>query len=63
MKMVKETRKISRAKLYRINEKNELVKDLINTRISISDYFVYKELSEQEKQNVKIDDVKAKCLA
>lgn len=48
MGIVKETRKIARAKLYRINEANPLVKKLIEIDRGISDYFVQKELQKQK---------------
>ncbi|MDI6642047.1 MAG: hypothetical protein QME68_07040 [Elusimicrobiota bacterium] len=46
--IVKETREISRAKLYAINEENLLVKKLVKMRNEISDYFVQKELQKQK---------------
>lgn len=46
--IVKETREISRAKLYAINEENPLVKKLVKIRNGISDYFAQKELQKQK---------------
>ncbi len=46
--IVKQTRSIANAKLYRLNEKNPLVQELIYIDNKISDYFIQKELEKQE---------------
>lgn len=48
MGIVKETRKIGRAKLYRLNQENPLAKELIEIDKKISDYFVQRELERQK---------------
>jgi DNA-binding transcriptional ArsR family regulator len=45
--LVKQTRAIARAKLYELNQENELAKKLIKTRNEISDYFIEQELKNQ----------------
>jgi DNA-binding transcriptional ArsR family regulator len=46
--VVKETRQVGRAKLYALNEIHPLVKDLVEMRMRISDYFIEQELSGQK---------------
>jgi DNA-binding transcriptional ArsR family regulator len=50
MEIVRETREISRAKLYAINEEHPLVKKLVKLRNEISDYFIQVELQRQGKR-------------
>jgi len=45
--VVKQTREIARAKLFRINEEHPIVKELIRMENIISDYFIHKELVKQ----------------
>ena len=47
MGIVEQTRTIANAKLYRLNEKNTLVQELIRTDNKISEYFIQKELESQ----------------
>jgi DNA-binding transcriptional ArsR family regulator len=54
LEIVKETRKISRGKLYAINEDSQLVKTLVKMRNEISDCFIQKELEKQGLENKKI---------
>jgi len=51
MGIVEQTRKIGNAKLYRLNEKNPLVKELINLDNRLSDYFIERELEKQKTLN------------
>jgi len=50
MGIVEQTRTIANAKLYRLNEKNPLVRELIRIDNKISDYFVQKELEKQKAE-------------
>ncbi len=52
--IVKETRRIGRAKLYAIDEKHPLVKKLVSLRTNIADYFIEIELKKQERKAVAI---------
>jgi hypothetical protein len=45
--IVKETRRIGRAKLYTINTNHQLVEKLVKMRNEISDYFIQQELEKQ----------------
>ncbi len=46
--MVEQTRQIANAKLYRINEKNPVIQELVRADNKISDYFIQKELEGQK---------------
>ena len=46
--MVERTRQIANAKLYRINEKNPVIQELVRADNKISEYFVQRELEEQK---------------
>ncbi|MFH1722420.1 MAG: hypothetical protein ABH950_07450 [Candidatus Altiarchaeota archaeon] len=48
MEIVKQTRTIANAKLYRLNETNLIVKELIRTDNKISEYFIEKEMQKQK---------------
>ena len=48
--IVEQTRAIANAKLYRLNEKNPLVQELIRMDEKISDYFIQKELETEETE-------------
>jgi len=48
MGIVEQTRTIANAKLYRLNEKNPLVRELIRIDNKISEYFIQKELEKQK---------------
>ena len=50
MSIVEKTRQIANAKLYRVNEKNPLVQELIRADNKISDYFIQKELESQKTE-------------
>ncbi|MFQ5648067.1 MAG: hypothetical protein ACE5FW_02415 [Candidatus Aenigmatarchaeota archaeon] len=47
--IVKQTREIARAKMYKLNGENPIVKELIRLDSMISDYFIQKELEKQAK--------------
>ena len=47
LELVRKTRTIARAKLYELNQENELVKKLVRIRNEISDYFIEQELRRQ----------------
>jgi len=46
--IVEQTRSIANAKLYRLNEKNPIVRELIGMDNKISDYFIRLELDQQK---------------
>ncbi len=46
--IVEQTRSIANAKLYRLNEKNPVVQELIRADNKISEYFIQKELEMQK---------------
>ena len=48
--IVEQTRAIANAKLYRLNEKNPLVQELIRMDEKISDYFIQKEMETQKAE-------------
>lgn len=50
MVIAEQTRTIANAKLYRLNEKNPLVHELIRVDSKISDYFIQKELETQKEE-------------
>lgn len=53
--IVKMTRRIGKAKLYRLNEKNVLVQKLIKLDEEISEYFIRRELKKQSiKKPIKV---------
>ncbi len=45
---VKETRRIAQAKLYKLNEQNPLVKELLELDRKVSEYFINLELEKQK---------------
>ncbi|MBN2014039.1 MAG: helix-turn-helix domain-containing protein [Candidatus Altiarchaeota archaeon] len=47
--IVEQTRTIANARLYRLDEKNPLVQELVKVDVRISDYFIKKELEKQDK--------------
>lgn len=49
--VIKETRKLGKARLYMLNKENDLTKLLLKIDMRISDFFVRQEL---EKQKIKI---------
>ncbi len=46
--LVKQTRQIGRAKLYKLNEEKPMVRQLIELHLLISDNFIKKEISKQK---------------
>lgn len=44
--IVKETRRIAQAKLYKLNERNPIVKQLIELDLKVSDIFLQKEIEK-----------------
>lgn len=57
LKIVKETRRIAQAKLYKLNEENQLVQKLIKMDNEISEYFIQAELAEQGVEKVGLEAV------
>ena len=49
MGLVKGTRRIAQAKLYKLNEENPIVQELIRLDKKVSEYFIHIELAKQEK--------------
>ena len=56
--LVRQTRAIARAKLYELDQENELVKKLIRVRNEISDYFIEQELKRQGHGMPKGEEIK-----
>lgn len=50
MGIVEQTRAIANARLYRLNEKNPLVQELMRVDSKISEYFIQRELETQDAE-------------
>lgn len=48
--LVRETRRIAQAKLYKLNEENPIVQELIELDKRISEHFIHMELAKQKKK-------------
>ncbi len=47
--IVKETRRIAQAKLYKLNEESPIVQELIKLDKKVSEYFIHTELAKQKE--------------